>query len=111
MKYPKEDVPGDAVASARQVTEYWYAVGQAVGDIDRFQAAGHVDQPELYEIRIKCDQSDPQGFMAIVKGFGESGYVVAFHRGETMVETVTGVASRLKNHTLKWKEDQYASGK
>lgn len=111
MKRPNDDVAGDAVASARQVAEYWYSVGQAIGGIDRFQENGHVDQPELYELRIKCDQSDPEGFMIMVKGLGEDGYVIAFHRGETVVEALVGVARRLQNHTLKWKVDQYANDK
>lgn len=109
MKYPKDDVPGDAVASARQVTEYWYHVGQALGDVDRFQETAHVDQPELYELKIKCDRSDPQGVLVMAKGVGEDGYLVAFHRGETVVEAVVGITRRLKNHTLKWKRDEYAN--
>lgn len=111
MKYPKDDVPGDAVASARAVTEYWFEVGRTIGDIDRFLDIGHVDQPELYEFRVKCDKSDPQGYLVVVKGLGEDGYVIAFHRGETVVEAMVGVARRLKNHTLKWKEDIYANDK
>lgn len=110
-KYPKEDVPGDAVATARQVTEYWYKIGQGVGDIDRYLSIGHADQPELYELRIKCDAADDQGYLVVAKGLGEDGYVVAFHRGETVVEAVTGVAARLKNHTLKWREDVYGGNK
>ena len=111
MKFPEKDVPGDTIASARAVTEYWYEVGRAIGDIDKVQATGHVDQPELYDLRIRCDLSDPQGFLVIAKGVGESGYVIAFHRGESVVEGLVGMAKRLKNHTLKWKVDQYASDK
>lgn len=111
MKYPKEDVPGDAVASARAVTEYWYEVGRALGDVDKYQKLGHVAQPELYDLRVKCDLSDEQGFLVIAKGFTEKGYVIAFHRGETVVEAVVGMSRRLKNHTLKWKEDTYANDK
>ena len=110
-KKPNLDIPGDSVASARAVAEYWYDVGRAIGDYDRFQETGHVDQPELYDIRVRCDKSDDQGFLIIVKGFSESGYVVAFHRGETVVEALVGMSRRLKNHTLKWKEDMYANDK
>lgn len=110
-KYPMQDVPGDAVASARQVTQYWYDVGQAVGDVDRYQELASHDQPELYELRIKCDRGDDQGFLVMAKGFTEGGYVIAFHRGESVVEALVGMSKRLKNHTLKWKEDQYANDK
>lgn len=110
-KYPKEDVPGDTIASARAVTEYWYGVGRSVGDLDRYREIAGVDQPELLGLRVSCDASDERGVLIVVKGLGEDGYLVAFHRGESIVEALQGVANRLKNHTLKWKEDVYAKDK
>ena len=105
-----DDVPGDTVASARRVTEYWYGVGAALGDLDRYREAAHVDAPTLTGLTIKCDPEDAQGVLVIAKGFSEDGWVVAFHRDETVVDAVVGMARRLKNHTAKWKKDIYADG-
>jgi len=108
-KKPNRDIPGDAVATAAEVTRYWYDVGLTVGRIDRYMSVPGQDAPELYEVRIKCDPGDPEGVLVILKALAESGYVIGFHRGETIVEALTGASRRLQNHTLKWRVDEYAS--
>lgn len=108
MKKPNRDIPGDAVASARQVSQYWFDIGVAIGDLDRYRETEHLDAPMLYEFRVKCDPDDAEGVLVIAKGITETGYVVGFHRGESIVEAVVGMSKRIKNHSLKWKEDQYA---
>lgn len=105
---PNLDKPGDAVASARAVTQYWYDVGFDLGRVDRYRTNEGHDAPVLYQVNIKCDPADEQGVLVMAKGYTEKGYVVAFHRGETVVEAVVGMARRLGNGTLKWKEDAYA---
>lgn len=109
-KRPPEDIPGDAVASARQVTEFWYNVGILMNAIDKYRDATHHDAPQLTGLVIKCDPADEQGVLVIAKGYTEDAYVVSFHRDETVVAAVTGMAKRLQNQTAKWKEDEYASG-
>ena len=107
-KRPNLDVPGDAIASARAVTLYWYNIGVALGDVDRYRETDHLNAPQLTELRIRCDPADEMGVLVIAKGLSEDGQVVAFHRGETVVEAVAGMAKRLKNQTAKWKSDEYA---
>ena len=108
-KKPNRDIPGDAVASAHQVTVYWFEVGVAMGDIDRYRDIDHLDAPTLLEIRVKCDPADDMGVLIVVKALSDDGPVVAFHRGESVVEAIQGASRRLKNHTLKWREDGYAN--
>ncbi len=108
-KKPDLDVPGDTIASARAVTTYWYDVGVSVGDLDRYRDTEHHNAPTLLGLSIRCDPADERGVLVIAKGLGEDGPVVAFHRGETIVEAVQGMSRRLKNQTAKWKEDEFAS--
>ncbi len=107
-KRPPDDVPGDAVASARAVTAFWFNVGRALGDVDRYRETDHLDAPVLIGLSIRCDPGDDQGILVIAKGLSEDGPVVAFHRDETVVAAVQGMARRLKNQTAKWRKDQYA---
>lgn len=109
-KRPNLDVPGDAVASARAVTTYWYDVGVSIGDIDRYRTKDHLVAPVLLGFNVRCAPDDEQGVLVIAKGLSEDGPVVAFHRGETIVEAVQGMARRLKNETAKWRRDEFASG-
>lgn len=104
-----DDVPGDAVASARAVTEYWYNIGLTLGSLDKYRDSPGHDAPVLTGLTIKCDPSDDQGVLVIAKGYTDAGWVVAFHRDETLVDAITGMCRRLRNHTAKWREDQYAS--
>lgn len=110
-KRPPDDVPGDAVASARAVTEFWYNIGRALGDVDRYRTTDHHDAPALIELRIKCDSSDEMGVLVIAKGLSEDGPVIAFHRDENVVAALSGMASRLRNQTAKWKKDEHAKGR
>ena len=105
-----DDIPGDSVGSARAVTEFWYNVGIAINDLDKVREATHHDQPILTGLTIRCDPSDEQGVLVIAKGYTDDGWVVAFHRDETVREALVGMSKRLKNHTAKWKEDKYANG-
>ena len=107
-KMPTE-VPGDTVASARAVTEYWYNVGLEVGRLDKYRSTDHLEAPTLIGLTIKCDPDDDQGVLVIARGYTEDTYVVAFHRDETVVDAVVGMSRRLMNHTAKWKEDKYAN--
>lgn len=107
-KKPDLDIPGDAVATARAVTTYWYNVGVSLGDLDRYRDTDHLQAPVLTEIRVRCDPEDAQGVLIVAKGLSEDGHVVAFHRGETIVEALQGMARRLKNQTAKWRKDEYA---
>ncbi len=110
MKRPKLDVPGDSIASARAVAQFWYDVGVAVGDIDRYRSTNHHDAPTLTALKLKCDPADEQGVLVMASGYTEDRDVVAFHRGENVVEAITGMSRRLKNHTAKWKDDAYGRG-
>lgn len=108
MKAPKE-VPGNARASAIAYQEHLMRIGQHVQDLDRLKWEATEKRPVVYEVKLKCDPDDEQGVLAIVRGYTPGGYVVAFHREETLWETIVGLSKRLGNNSLKWKEDQYAS--
>ena len=110
VKRMPQEIPGDTVGSARAVTEFWYNVGIAINDLDKVWEAPHHDQPQLTALTVRCDPADDQGVLVIAKGISEDGWVVAFHRDETIREALVGMSKRLKNHTAKWKEDKYANG-
>jgi len=69
-----------------------------IGDIQE-------DKPTLTEVRIKCDPDDERGVLVILKGYMGSQEYVAFHREETYSAALTGVGNRLRNGSLKWRED------
>jgi len=46
------------------------------------------------------------GWLAVIRAESSEGKFVAFHGGDTYMETVSGVVARLQNGSLKWKEDK-----
>jgi hypothetical protein len=108
MKAPKE-VPGNVVASAVAFQTHLMKIGQHVQDIDRLVWEATDKRPVVYAINLKCDPDDEQGVLAILRGYKPDGYVVSFHREDTVWECLVGVSKRLANNSLKWKEDEYAS--
>lgn len=63
------------------------------------------ERPTLIEVRIKCDPDDERGVLVILKGYLGNQDMVAFHRDENYAAAVTSVGNRLRNGSLRWKED------
>ena len=79
--------------------------------IEAYQSEIQEARPTLTAIVIKCDPSDEQGVLVIAKGFLGNDWQVAFHRADTVSEAVAGLGNRLRNGTLKWRQDEYANDK
>lgn len=73
--------------------------------IGTYQQTIQEEKPTLVEFRVKCDPDDEKGVLVIVKGYLGAEWYVAFHRAETVGEAVQGLGNRLRNGSLKWKED------
>ena len=59
-------------------------------------------------IKFKLSGDPNKESLAIVTGFSEEdGPLVAFHTSFTAEELFVGVMARIRNGTLKWKEDAY----
>lgn len=101
-----EDIPGNARGSAVLQAEYYYKVGLSVADIERARDHQGDDRPEVVELRIKCDVADVEGVLVIIKGTHEHKEVVAFHRDDDVVNALRGVGNRLRNGSLKWREEK-----
>lgn len=61
----------------------------------------------IKRVSIKAPLEDGQDYFAIVTGCMGERPVVAFHGGSSFLEAVVGVARRLGNGSMTWKEDQY----
>lgn len=107
MEAPKEK-PGDARASAIGFQSFLMRIGQHVQDIDRYKWEATEKRPLLTSMTLKFDPDDEQGCLAILRGYKPDGYVVAFHREDTIWECLVGLSKRIQNNSLKWKEDEYA---
>ncbi len=60
----------------------------------------------LKEIRFKVRYGVEGDVLVIVKAEGGSGNEIAFHSGDRLDDACQGLASRLRNGSLKWREDK-----
>jgi len=60
----------------------------------------------LKEIRFKVRYGAEGDVLVVVKAEGGEGNQVSFHSGDRLDDVVVGLANRLRNDSLKWREDK-----
>ena len=98
----------DARKSARSDKAYstWLlGIAEGVTRTEKYIEDIQEERPTLTEVKIKCDPDDERGVLVILKGYLGSQAYVAFHRDGTYSAALTGVGNRLRNGSLRWKED------
>ena len=103
------DVPGNAMATAAKYQEFLMAVGK--GWIDLTDALERLAEKEIWVDRItmRGDWDGQTDMLIVLAAAGTEGRVVAFHNVEDAITVWKGLAARIRNGSLKWKEDQYAN--
>lgn len=106
-KRGKAEVPGNAVETAavrgRQQAKLMTSVLWL-----QIYMEGRAETPIRVDgLTIKDKSGDGSDLMMIVKIASEDGYKVGFGSGTTLEELLNSTAARLRNGTLKLKEDEY----
>ena len=103
---------GDIAREAKEARLLKAAEGHVarVGDAVMYLALCVEDPPGgdrwLKEIRIKVRYGEEGDVLVVVKAEGSEGNQVAFHSGDRVDDVVIGLANRLRNGSLKWREDK-----
>lgn len=102
------DIPGDAMGSAVMHQRMLLKSGQSLHNL-AYGTEHMFDQGvRIRRITFKCG-GDPRGsWLVIITVVTAEGPLVAFHNGEGLLSAVEGLAARIRNGSLKWKEDEYA---
>lgn len=105
VKY--KEVPGDSVTSAANYARAMVRLAEAIVDFER--QADRLAETDLFiqSMTIRLPSYDRAEYLLVLRGTTPDGAVVAFHNAPTLWETIEGTVNRLKNGSLKWKEDQY----
>ena len=101
----------DAASSNRAFEKYVQGLARGLMNIDMYHQDIQEGRPTLTKIIIKCDPDDEQGVLIIGSGYEGGTWKVCFHRDVDIPATVTGFGNRLRNGSLKWKDDDYANKK
>lgn len=81
-------------------------MGESVLTLDDYitDTGGH--NRYVVEIRFKVRYADEGDILIVVKRAGEGGKEIAFHSADTLGEAVISLANRMRNGSLKWREDK-----
>jgi len=103
------DVPGNAMESQRQYVQALVRQAEVLLRIEKH--ADHLFEEgfELVRITLRFPTTERGSYMAVVAANDSGKAVVAFHDAPTLMECLVGVAERLENRSLKFKEDKYAN--
>lgn len=61
---------------------------------------------QLVEIRVKEAPSNPGEFLVVLKARLEGRPVVAFSSGSTVLDAISTAVERMRNSTMRWREDR-----
>lgn len=102
-----KDLPGDTLQSQSAFDREVHKVGMRVLNIDRFIDKGVDDKIVVRAIKFRAGNVPGAEWLVVITAYSPGGPIVAFHSGDGFRETLVGLASRLSNGSLKWKDDQY----
>lgn len=95
----------DAPKADRAYAKWIQGLANGLGHIDTYRDEIQEERPTLVAIVIKCDPDDESGVLAVIKGYVGASPWVAFHRADAVSACISEVGNRLRNGSLKWRED------
>lgn len=101
----------DAPRADRAYVKWQKGLASGLANLDNYRDAVQEDRPTLTELRVKCDPDDESGVLIIIKGYVGSEWQVAFHRGDSIATCIAETGNRLRNGSLKWREDKPYEGR
>jgi len=66
------------------------------------------DNIMLHSVRVKLPEYGEEDYLVCIKAYEEGRAVVAFHGASSFSDVLMGVVQRMRNRSLKWKDDRYA---
>lgn len=99
----------DAPRADRAHKKWLEGLAHGLLHIETYQQDIQEERPTLTGLTIKCDPDDEEGVLIVLRGYLGSEAQVAFHRAGSVSEAVSGAGNRLRNGSLKWRLDEYAT--
>lgn len=101
-------VPGNALQEQADMDRRTLKLGIAVRQLEHWCEKLVPDHGIVKAIRFKAPRSVGGEWLVVVQVSTEKGGVVGFHSADDFSEAVKGLSSRLRNGSIKWRDDEYA---
>lgn len=109
MSRRNSEVPGNAMASAALFAKEMVRAGESLYQMEYTLDTLFDKEVVVTSIRIRTPGLTQEGYLVVVNALVLGDAVVGFHGDTTFGKAVIGVIERLRNGTIKWKPDEYAS--
>lgn len=96
---------GDTPKADRAYAKWQKGLSGGLSNIDGYLDTIQEERPTLTSLLVKCDPDDERGVLVVVKGYQGAAWFVAFHRADTVSAAISEVGNRLRNGSLKWREE------
>lgn len=101
------DIPGNSVGSHAAYLRQMVRQAETLQDFERILERMFEEETYVTGISFRFPHDDRLEYLAVVRVDGHAGRQVGFHNAPTFLEVVTGTVERLKNNSLRFKEDEY----
>lgn len=98
---------GNTISAQAAFDREVHLTGSRVFDINSFVHQGVRDKFIVRSIKFRAGNTPGADWLVVITAYSSGTPVVAFHSGVGFKDTLLGLASRLKNGSLKWKADEY----
>jgi hypothetical protein len=102
-----KDIPGNSLASAQAVARTLIRQAETIAMMEFCTRDWEDADTYMGNMTIKFPTYERSEYMIVARCQKEGQALVCFHNAPTFLEVVSGFCERLRNGTLKWKEDQY----
>jgi hypothetical protein len=85
-------------------------LGKAMIFMDEVMSAAADDDIRLVEVRVRPAGSGEGEYLVVVKADTPYGRQVGFHSADVPSEALRGAMERIRNKTMKWREDTPYAG-
>lgn len=107
VKRAGAEVSGNVIQTAVQEQRQAARVQSALLTIQSYMEGYSPTGIIIDGLRITDRSGDGTDLLAAVKAVSETGYTIAFSSASSLSELVISIAARLRNGSMKWKEDEY----
>lgn len=106
---PKQTgTPGNTMQSQADFDHMLYKIGVAISRLERWCSTDVPEGVYVKSIRLRAPQNPEGEWLAVVSISTENGGKVGFHSAEDLTAVLSGLSNRLRNGSIKWKDDEYA---
>lgn len=103
-----KEVPGNTLASQLAFDKAMVTNGIKLGRIEQYITTYAEDEIYIQGMSIRVPQDIGEDYFVVVRASTVDGSKVAFHNAAEFGDLIIGLANRMQNKSLKWKDDKYA---